>query len=446
MNRFTRFLEEKFMPTAARIGQQRHLQAIRDGIILTMPLTIIGSLFLILAFIPIPGYEGFMKGLFGSNWMDNMLSPVGVTFDLLALFVAFGVAYRLAERYKLDPLSVAAISVAGFFLVTPYKIPFVPEGADKAVEVSGIPLALTGSKGMFVAIIVAIIATEIYRYIVKKNIVFKMPDGVPPAVAKSFASLIPGFAVIVTLWVIRMVLQNTPFGTMHNIVGELLGKPLSHLGGSLAGALIAVIIAQMLWVTGIHGQALVWGIMSPVWLALTDENRLAYTAGEHIPNVVNSQFMDIFYSIGGSGTTLGLALIIFFRAQSKQMKQLGRLALAPGFFNINEPITFGMPMIMNPIMMIPFIGVPIVVVTLSYFAMDLGLVAKTAGVMVPWTTPAPIGGFLATGGKISGAVLQLFSVVLSAALYYPFFRIWDKQKLQEEGGISKKNGGVTKSA
>lgn len=434
------------MPVAARIGEQRHLQAVRDGIILTMPLTIIGSLFLILAFLPIPGYESFMEGVFGSNWMSNLLSPVGVTFDLLALFVAFGVAYRLAERYKLDPLAVAAISVASFFLVTPYKISFTPEGMDKTFDVGGIPLALTGSKGMFVAIIIALISTEIYRFIVKKNIIFKMPDGVPPAVAKSFASLVPGFAVILTLWIVRMLLQVTPFENMHNIVGEILGKPLSLVGGSLIGALLAVIIAQMLWVTGIHGQALVWGIMSPVWLALTDENRLAYTGGEDIPNIVNNQFMDIFYSVGGSGTTLGLALILFFRSQSKQMKQLGRLALGPGFFNINEPITFGMPMIMNPIMMIPFIAVPVVVVTVSYFAMDLGLVAKTAGVMVPWTTPAPIGGFLATGGKISGAVLQMFNVLLSAALYYPFFRIWDKQKLREEGGLDTNDKSANKSA
>lgn len=446
MNRFTRFLEEKFMPVAARIGEQTHLQAIRDGIILTMPLTIIGSIFLILANLPIPGYGDFMAGIFGGNWKANLSYPVGVTFDLLGLFVAFGVAYRLAERYKLDPLSVAAISVASFFLVTPYKIAFTPEGMDQTFDVSGIPLALTGSKGMFVAIIVSIIATEIYKFFVKKNIVFKMPDGVPPAVAKSFAALIPGFAVLLTLWIIRMVLQVTPFENMHNIVGEILGKPLSLLGGSLAGALIAVIVAQLLWVTGIHGQALVWGIMSPVWLALIDENRIAYEAGQALPNIVNNEFMNLFYSIGGSGTTLGLALILFFRSQSKQMKQLGKLALGPGFFNINEPIIFGMPMIMNPIMMIPFVLVPIVVVTVSYFAMDLGLVAKAAGIIVPWTIPAPFGGFLATGGKISGAVLQLFNVALSAALYYPFFKIWDKQKLAEEGGLASDGKSANKSA
>ncbi|MCD7034544.1 PTS cellobiose transporter subunit IIC [Metabacillus sp. GX 13764] len=436
MNRLTQFLEEKIMPFAGRVGQQRHLQAIRDGIILTIPLVIIGSLFLILAFLPIPGYDGFMASIFGENWSANLQLPVGATFDLLAIFVAVAVAYRLAERYKMDPLSVAAVSLVSFMLVTPYKIAFTPEGMDKAFDVAGIPLALTGSKGMFVAIVVALLSTEIYRAIVKRNFIIKMPDGVPPAVAKSFASLIPGFAVVLTMWILRLILQVTPFENMHNIVGELLGKPLSLLGGSYIGALIAVIIAQMLWVTGIHGQALVWGIMSPVWLALVDQNRLAYTAGEQIPHIVNVQFMDIFYSIGGSGTTLGLALILFFRSRSKQMKQLGRLAVAPAIFNINEPIIFGFPMIMNPVMMIPFILVPIVIVTVSYFAMDLGLVAKTAGVMVPWTTPAPIGGFLATGGKISGAVLQLVNVIISAAIYYPFIMIWDRQKLREEREFS----------
>jgi cellobiose PTS system EIIC component len=437
MNQFMRFLEEKFMPIAAKVGEQRHLQAIRDGIIMTVPLVMIGSLFLILGFLPIKGYESFMANIFGDSWQSNLLYPVGVTFDLLAIFIAFGVAYRLAERYQLDPLSIAIISVACFMLVTPYKISFTPEGADKTYEVTGIPLALTGSKGMFVAIIIAILTTEIYRFVVKRNIVIKMPDGVPPSVAKSFAALLPGFAVILTVWLLRLLLQVTPFENMHNIVSTLLGKPLSLLGGSLAGAIIAVMVAQMLWVTGIHGQAIVWGIMSPIWLALVDENRIAFTSGKEIPNIVNVQFMDIFYSIGGSGTTLGLALLLVLKSRSQQLKQLGRLAIAPGLFNINEPIIFGLPMVMNPIMMIPFILVPVVIVSVSYFAMDLGLVAKTAGVMVPWTTPVGIGGFLATGGKISGAILQLFNVALSAALYYPFFRIWDNQKYKEEHQMKK---------
>jgi PTS system cellobiose-specific IIC component len=444
MDGINRFLEEKLMPVAGKIGQQRHLQAIRDGIVMTIPLVIIGSLFLILAYLPIPGYDPFMKGIFGANWQNNILYPVDATFDLLAIFVAFGVSYRLGERYKLDPLATAAVTIAGFMLVTPFNIVFTPTSSHQTFNVAGIPLDFMGSKGMFVAIIVALLSTEIYRFIVNKNIIIKMPDGVPPAVAKSFASLIPGFASIMVMWIIRLVLQVTPFQDMQNIVGEILGKPLSMLGGSLIGAIIAVIVAQLLWVTGIHGQALVWGIMAPVWLSLMDENRIAFQAGHALPHIVNQQFMDIFYSIGGSGTTLGLALLLFFRSKSKQMKQLGKLAIAPGLFNINEPITFGMPMIMNPIMMIPFILVPVVIVTVSYFAMSLGLVAKPAGILVPWTTPAPIGGFLATGGKISGAILQLFNVLLSAVLYYPFFRIWDKQKLKEEGGPSTKD--KTKSA
>jgi len=432
MNKLSSFLEQKFMPTAVKIGNQRHLQAIRDGIVLTIPLIIIGSLFLIIAYFPISGYDSFMKGIFGPNWQTNLLMPVGVTFDLLAVFVVVGISYRLAEHYKLDALSVVATSIAAFMLVTPYEISFTPEGSDQTYQIRGIPLDLTSSKGMFVAIIIAIITTEIYRYIVNKNIIIKMPAGVPPAVSKSFASLIPGFIVLFIVWILSLLLKITPFENMHNIVSVILGKPLSLLGGSYWGAIIAVIVAQLLWVTGIHGQALVWGIMSPVWLSLVDENRQAFVEGKEIPHIVNTQFMDIFYSIGGSGTTLGLAILLFLRSRSKQLKQLGRLAIGPGIFNINEPITFGMPIIMNPIMMIPFIFVPVVIVTVSYFAMDLGLVAKTAGIMIPWTTPAPIGGFLATGNHISGAILQIVNVLISMALYYPFFRLYDNQKLKEE--------------
>nr|WP_241254726.1 PTS cellobiose transporter subunit IIC [Brevibacillus sp. SYP-B805] len=437
VNAFISFLENRFMPVAGRIAEQKHLQAVRDGIILALPLLIIGSLFLILGFLPIPGYNEFMAGVFGEKWLSKLLYPVNATFDIMAIIVSFGVAYRLAEKYKVDPLASGAISLAAFLLATPYVVKFTPEGATEAVDVGGaIPVALMGSQGLFVAMILALLSTEIYRKIIQKNIVIKLPDGVPPSVARSFVALIPAFFVILTVWLIRMIIEVTPFESVHNIVSKILASPLNALGGTLIGAIVAVILVHLLWSAGIHGAAIVGGVMGPIWLSLMDQNRIAFQAGQEPPNVITQQFFDLWIYAGGSGATLAMVILMLTIAKSEQMKSIGRVSIAPGLFNINEPVTFGMPVVMNPILIIPFILAPVVLVIVTYLAMASGLVAKPSGIAVPWTTPPIISGYLATGGKISGSILQLINFFISMAIYYPFFRMWDQQKFAEEKGDS----------
>ncbi|MBU8748702.1 PTS lichenan transporter subunit IIC [Bacillus subtilis] len=436
MNKVNQILEEKVMPIAGRIAGQRHLQALRDGIILTMPLIIIGSFFLIIGNLPIPGYAEFMAKTFGSSWSEKLAYPVDATFEIMGLVAAFGIAYRLAEKYGVDALSAGAISLAAFLLATPYQVPFMPDGATKEIMVGGgIPLSLMGSKGLFVAMIIAMVSTEIYRLIIQRNLVFKMPDGVPPAVSKSFVALIPGFAVIFLIWAARLIVEATPFESLHNIVSVLLGTPLSILGGSLGGSLVAEAVKMLLWACGLHGANIVGGVMAPIWYGAMDANRIAFQAGEELPKIFTQQFFDIWVNIGGSGATLALVVTMFLRARSKQMKQLGKLAVGPAIFNINEPIIFGMPIVMNPMLLIPFIITPLVTVTLTYIGMSTGLVAKPAGIAVPWTMPPIFSGYLATGGKVSGAVMQAINIAVSFVVYYPFFRMWDKQKLKEENDL-----------
>jgi PTS system cellobiose-specific IIC component len=440
MNKFLSFLEEKFMPFAGKLAAQRHLGALKDGIILTMPLIIIGSFFLILGFLPIPGYAEFMAGVFGDQWLTKLLYPTGATFDMMGLIAAFGIAYRLAERYKLDALTAGAISLCAFLLATPFQVMFTPEGAAAAVAVGGaIPTALMGSKGLFVAMVIAIFSTEVYHFVVKKNIVIKMPDSVPPAVSKSFVALIPGFFVITSVWLVRLLLENTSFESIHNVIGIVLGKPLGVLGGSLIGSIIAYSLVMLLWSAGIHGTNIVGGIMNPIWLGNTDANRIAFQAGKELPNIFTSQFFEIFINIGGTGATFGLMLMMIFWSKSRQMKDLGKLAAGPGTFMINEPIIFGTPIVMNPLLIIPFFLTPIITITITYFAMKTGIVAKPAGIAIPWTTPPLIGGYLATGGKISGALMQAFNIVVAFAIYFPFFKIWDRMKFVEEGGTESKD-------
>lgn len=438
MNKFLSFLENHFMPFAAKLAAQKHLGALKDGIILAMPMIIIGSAFLILGFIPIPGYADFMARTFGDAWLSKLLYPTDATFNMMGLIAAFGIAYRLAESYSIDSVTAGVISLCAFLLATPFNVPFLADGATEAVAVGGaIPVALMGSKGLFVAILIGLFSTEVYRFVLKKNIVIKMPDGVPPAVSKSFVALIPGFVVISIVWIIRLVIEYFGINSIHDVVQLVLGGPLGALGGSLIGSIFAYGLIMMLWSAGLHGTNIVGGVLNPVWLMATEENQAAFRAGEELPNILTAQFFEIFVNIGGTGATFGLVLLMLFWARSQQMKQLGKLAAGPGAFMINEPVIFGTPIVMNPLLIIPFFLTPIVTIIVTYYAMSLGLVAKPAGIAIPWTTPPLIGGYLATGGKISGAVMQAVNIGIAFVIYFPFFRMWDKLKKQEESGLDQ---------
>jgi Phosphotransferase system cellobiose-specific component IIC len=197
-----------------------------------------------------------------------------------------------------------------------------------------------------------------------------------------------------------------------------------------------VLLANMLWMCGIHGANIVYGVAAPMLYTLMDQNLQAFKAGQEIPNIVSQNMFDIFVSVGGSGGTLGLVILMMLKARSAHLKELGKLSFGPALFNINEPIIFGTPIVMNPLMLIPFLVSPVVAVTLAYFTMKAGLVAKLPGIAAPWTSPAGIGAFIASGGKISAGVLQLVIVGCQVIIWYPFFKIMDKQKVDEEAGIN----------
>ncbi|WP_028982954.1 PTS cellobiose transporter subunit IIC [Sporolactobacillus terrae] len=441
MNGLSNFLERYFMPVAGRLAGVKHLIALRDGIMLAMPLIIIGSVFLILTSLPIPGYTDFMAAIFGAEWATKLGYPINATFGIMGLVASFGIAYYLAEQYEVDALSAGIISLSAFLLATPFQIPYLPDGASKSIMVDGgIPVALMGSKGLFVAMIIAMLSTEIYRFFVNKEIVIKMPNGVPPAVSKSFVALIPGAVVILGVWLLRLLVEATSLGSLHDVVGIILAKPLAILGTSLIGSLIAVFLWGLLWSCGLHGGSIVGGVMSAIWLSAMDENRIAFQNHQPLPHVVTTQFFDLWVFIGGGGATLALVIIMLFRARSKQMKDLSRLTIAPAIFNINEPLIFGMPIVLNPVMIIPFILTPLLTVFATYIGMSLGWVAKPAGILVPWTMPPLISGYLATGGRISGAVMQLVDIVIAFVVYYPFFSILDKQTVKMESEAEQEIG------
>jgi PTS system cellobiose-specific IIC component len=363
-------------------------------------------------------------------YVASLCSVNNATMGLMGLMASFSIAYSLANSYKMDPLGNGLISVATFMLATP----FTKDG--------NITAGYMGSKGLFVAMIIAVFAVEVQRYMIRKNLVIRMPEGVPPAVARSFMSLIPGFITVAIVWLINSSLSLSATN-IQDIIYKILAAPLLSLGGSLPAFLLAVFFAQLLWSVGIHGAALVSGVMSPVYLTLAQQNAAAKAAGLPIPNVVCQQLWDVYGNIGGSGATFALCLMLLFVARSKQLKAIGKSAIAPAFFAINEPILFGMPIVMNPVLMIPFIFAPLISITIAYFAMDAGMVDKLFA-MAPWTTPPIINAFLDTGDMRS-AILQLVCFGVTGVIYYPFFRMWDVAKCKEENTVQdiKNNPNIT---
>ncbi|WP_287027442.1 PTS sugar transporter subunit IIC [Vagococcus sp.] len=418
------FLEEKMLPVASKLSANKALIAIRDGITLAMPLIIIGSLFMVIASFPVPGWEDWLGkvGVAGYLWKG-----VDSSFGLIGLIASFGIAYSLTNQYGVDGISSGIVSLSTFITVTP----FVTSDAG-----AGMPTGYMAAKGLFIAIILGLINGYVYQWFINRDIRIKLPETVPSAVSKSFSAIIPG-AVLITFWLIVFgLLDAFSLPNLHDVAQVVLGKPLGLLGSNVFGTIIVVALNSLFWFVGIHGGNVVNSVMQPVWIANLDANREAYQAGLELPHIFTVAFMDNFIYIGGGGATIGLVLVLGYLARKKktsqQTKVLAPITVVPGLFNINEPTMFGLPVVLNVMLLLPFIVAPIVNVVVAYFAMSTGLVPLTRTVAT-WTMPPIISGFLTTG-SVCGSLLQIVLIVLDVLLYLPFFLAVEKRFKQEELG------------
>lgn len=421
-------LESILMPLAEKIGKNKYLIAVRDGLLLSLPLLIVGSFFLLIANFPIPGWTEFWGRFFGENWANYFSKPSDATFSIMAILAVVGIGYSFAGQMNVDKLFGAAVALVCWFLIMPYEI-LVGD-----MSITGIPLGWCGSKGIFVGILSAFLSIHIYAWVDKKGWVIKMPDGVPPTVEKSFAALIPACMSVLVFFVIYIVFAMTPYGSAFNFIFTILQTPLLKLGNTLPAMVIAYIFLHLFWFFGVNGGSVVGAVFNPILQTLSAENLAAMQVGQEIPNIICQQFQDLFATFGGAGSTLSLLIAMLLFCRSKRIKELGKLALVPGIFNINEPIIFGLPILLNPMMLIPFMLVPTVNIVISYICMAIGLVPLCSGVAVPWTTPVVISGFLATGWQ--GAVLQIVLLLIGVVIYMPFIKMMDKQYLADESNGS----------
>ncbi|WP_334352786.1 PTS sugar transporter subunit IIC [Companilactobacillus sp. HBUAS56257] len=430
---FNDFLNKKILPYANKLAANRALTAIRDGVGLAVTLIIIGSIPLIISALPIDNWAEILKGIslpyFGN--LSNLLKGMtDMTFGIMVIPTVFGIAYSYTKsciQDELKSIGSGFVALGSFLTITPVIV--TKEG------IAGIDLTYLGSKGLIVAIVLGLISAKIFSWFILHNVEIKMPESVPPAISKTFSALIPG-VVIVFMWIIiALIIGMFGFDNIHEVILEVLEKPLSFLGGTLAGTLIAVGLNSLVWSIGVHGTV-INSAMGPIWLMNSDANRLALQQGKELPHIVTNSFIANFTYMGGSGATaclvLALFILIFMKKGSAESKTLTSVATAPAVFNINEPIMFGYPVVFNVAILIPFIIVPMIFATTTYFSMKLGIVAKPTGTVLNWTMPPIISGYLATN-SISGSILQIFNLIIGTLIYLPFVSsINNKQLLAEQ--------------
>ena len=420
-NKFFNFLENTLTPIAGKVASQRHISAIRDGFIGAMPFMIVGSFLLVFAF---PPFSPDTTIGFGELWLrlskqyfNEIMTPFQMTMGIMSCYICTCIAYNLAKTYKMDGLSIGMLSLMTFLLVS------------APMKDGQLPAAFLGGTGIFTAILIAITVTELAYFLERKGIGFKMPEQVPEKIRESFNMLIPALIIILTIYPLNLFVQNEFHLLIPGAIMALF-QPLVSASDTLPAILLAVLVAHVLWFAGIHGAAIVGGIMAPFFLANLGMNQAALAAGQELPHIFIDSFWSFFVTLGGSGATFGLVLL-YLKSRSAHLKTIGKLSIVPSMFNINEPVIFGTPLVMNPIMFIPFVGAPMINATIAYFAASMNLVGKAIS-LVPWTAPAPIGAAWGAGWQVNNAILVLLLIVIDIVIYYPFFKIYEKQLISEE--------------
>jgi len=416
------FVENVVAPIAAKVSAQRHINAVKDGFVASLPFLIVGSILLVFAFPP-PGDNFFLNGwrsLLEMVGQENVLTPFQVSMGIFALYASFSVGFSLAESYGLRALNSGLLSMFTFILAA---------APVQSIEGVGgmMPIGFLGGTGAFTALLAGFFVPELQRFLRDKNISLKLPDAVPEKIAASFDVLIPIMILSILVTGINVILGGYDL-TIPAAVMELF-RPLVSASDTFLACLLAVMLIQLLWFAGIHGGVVVLGILSPILLMNLGTNQEALAAGTEIPKIFVQPILDFFIFVGGAGGTWGV-VILMMRSKATHLKVIGKMSVIPGSFNINEPVIFGTPIVMNPNYFIPWMLSPMINTCIVWMAFKTEIVSKIIA-LPPWTMPAPIGAVIATNSG-TAAILVGVCVLVSMVVFYPFFKVHEKQLLIEE--------------
>ena len=427
MEKLENGLNKYLMPLADKINRNKVMTAIKEGMMSSLPVTLIASVALILSNFPFlsdfaPSVDAILKKIF------SPISPI--TLGLLAIYVIIGTARSYSKQKNIDPLYGIMCALASFLLVTPFTAVtdvIVNGETIKGALVNGlIPTNVLGASGVFPALLITFISISVLAYLHHKDFTIKMPDSVPENVAKPFLSIIPfGGAILVAL-AIRLIFEVTPFGTLQNCVDTIITKPFLSFGNNIWVFLFILIVAQVLWFFGIHGTNLVLNtVWQPIAMVAMAANLEAFNAGEPLPYVLTAAFT-CFTGQAKLSEIVALCVV----GKSKQSKAIGKLSLVPALFNIHEPFVFGLPVIMNTTLMLPWIFVEALQAGLAYL-----LVILTGAIPIfqaPWTCPPIIQQLIATNFNPWSVVITIATFVLGFVIWVPFMKLLDKQYLAAE--------------
>lgn len=428
MDNLTNWIEEKVVPSISKVTNLRYFQALRNGFLGVMSLTIIGSIFMLVTDFPVPGYSEFVASIFGEGWEDYVSPAYRATFNMMGYIFTGTMAYKLAESYKMDDkLSAMVLALVSYIVVIPKTV--ATESGEVVSRV--IPFEWTGTQGVLTAIIMAILTVEVIRFSQKKNLIIKLPESVPTMVSNAFSSLIPG-VIIVTIGLILNGIGHAFADSFPHLLFNIIQQPLQGFIGAPFAIIGVGILNGMFWWFGIH-PTVINSMLYPLLYANAEANQNLADLGQLTANTGHYgtvQMLDQMITIGGAGHTLGLAIAMVFVAKSERMKSMSKLTLIPAMFNINEPLIFGLPVIFNPMMLIPIALAPLAAGLITIGAMKIGFMPMFTAAQAPWATPGIISGLIISGWR--GAAVQAVTIASSVAIFYPFVKALDKSYVEEE--------------
>ncbi|WP_334342240.1 PTS sugar transporter subunit IIC [Companilactobacillus sp. HBUAS56275] len=437
MNSFNAFMEKHIVPFATKLNEQRHIAAIRDAFMYTFPITMAASIVILINSL-IFSKQGFIAQiLFLPKFFPHLeeaqkllTSVTNGTMNIMSIFIAYLVARNLAHHFKADDMLVGMTGIAVFMIM---YTPSIIKGG-----VTYLPTTYMGAQGLFVAMICGGLVGEFLPKLTRiKRLQIKMPDMVPPAVARSFNGLIPIVIVIMVASIVNYLIQLVAPQGINDIIYKSIQTPLTHIGVNIYGVIIIAIVQNLLWLVGIHGPNTLNALRSIIFTEadLSNQTFIASHGGSTVgvPHPVTWGIMnDVFANMGGSGMTLGLIIAIFLVSRRKDYRAIAKLAFVPGLFNINEPLMFGLPIVLNPIMAIPFVLTPVVNILVGYLVTIVLKWMPTPAIGMTWTTPGPLMPFLGTGGNIIGLIMGFVCLAISVAMYFPFVLAANKMAVPDD--------------
>ncbi|MCE4971012.1 lactose-specific PTS transporter subunit EIIC [Staphylococcus chromogenes] len=421
MNKLIGFIE-KGKPFFEKLSRNIYLRAIRDGFISAMPVILFSSIFLLIAYVP---------NIFGFTWPKHIeaaiMKPYGYTMGVVGLLVAGTTAKALTDAYnrrlestnQINFISTMLASICGFLFL-----------AANPLEEGGFANAFMGTKGLLTAFLSAFVTVIIYNICVKNNVTIKMPKEVPPNISQVFKDLIPFTLVILVLYGLDLTVRALINTNVAEAIVKLF-EPLFTAADGYVGITLIFGAFALFWFVGIHGPSIVEPAIAAITYANIETNFKMLQAGEHADKILTPGTQMFIVTMGGTGATLVVPFIFMWLSKSKRNKAIGRASVVPTFFGVNEPILFGAPIVLNPVFFIPFITAPIVNVWIFKFFVDV-LGMNSFSVVLPWTTPGPLGVIMGTGFEVWAFVLALVLIVVDVLIYYPFFKVYDKQILEDE--------------